>query len=112
MKGKFRGGIVYLIIVGILFMGVFFGANQSMQNHPNELNLGELIFCIENGLVQEMRIEEAGTTAYVTVLLEDDPMQTTLIVNSTVFNEYLYSLPAELLVSMNINPTEQQPSML
>ncbi len=112
MKGKFRGGIVYLIIVGTLFMGVFFGANQSMQNHPNELNLGELIFCIENGLVQEMRIEEAGTTAYVTVLLEDDPMQTTLIVNSTVFNEYLYSLPAELLVSMNINPTEQQPSML
>ncbi|ONI46992.1 cell division protein FtsH, partial [Candidatus Epulonipiscium fishelsonii] len=93
-------------------MGVFFGASQSLQNQPNELNLGELIYCIENGLVQEMRIEEAGSTAYVTVLLRDDPMQTTLIVNSTVFNEYLYSLPAELLVSMNINPTEQQPSML
>ncbi|OON97550.1 MAG: cell division protein FtsH [Epulopiscium sp. Nele67-Bin005] len=111
MKGKFKGGIIYLVIVGILFIAVFFGASQTMQNQPQELTLGELKLNIEQANVQEMYIEESGSTAFVTVILKDSGIQTTLPLNSEVFNAYLYSLPTNLLVDMNVMPTEQQPSM-
>jgi len=112
LNKKPRGSfIIYLVIIGILFVAIFLTNNTSMQNVPQTLTLSDLILNIESGNVSEMVIEEAGDIVYVTFKLQGAQNVTTLPLNSESFNDYLFSLPSEYLEMMRIVPTEQQASM-
>ncbi|OON93845.1 MAG: cell division protein FtsH [Candidatus Epulonipiscioides saccharophilum] len=103
--------ILYLVIIGILFVAMFLTNSTSMQNMPQALTLSDLILNIESGNVSEMVIEEAGDIVYVTVKLNGAQNSTVLPLNSESFNDYLFSLPSEYLESIKIIPTEQQANM-
>ncbi|MGL6173479.1 MAG: ATP-dependent zinc metalloprotease FtsH [Cellulosilyticaceae bacterium] len=111
MKGKFKGSILYLVIVGILFVAVFFGASQSLENQPNQLTYGQLKASLENGSIEKMNIELAGTEAYVTVKLKDSQTKSTVAVDQSSFLNYIDSLPTDQLVAMGADTYVQQPSL-
>ncbi|OON98783.1 MAG: cell division protein FtsH [Epulopiscium sp. Nele67-Bin004] len=112
MKGKFKGSVVYLIIIGILFVAIFLGQTVTVQNLPEQMTLTDLIINIEEGNISKLYMEEAGTMVYVTFTVDGTASQTTLSLNSDAFNEYIYSLPTEVLGNVEIIPTEQQANML
>ncbi|ONI45892.1 cell division protein FtsH [Candidatus Epulonipiscioides gigas] len=111
MNKKPKFNLIYLVIIGILFVAIFSMNNTSMQNEPQRLSLTDLILNIEAGNVSEMIIEEAGDMVYVTFKLQGSQTSTTLPLNSESFNDYLFSLPSEYLQSIKIIPTEQQANM-
>lgn len=112
MKGKFKGSILYLVIVGILFVAVFFGATQSLENQPNQLTYPGLKANIENGNVEKMDIELAGEDiSYVTVKLKDSDIKSTIEVKAANFDAYMNSFPIEQLIAMGYDTYIQQPSL-
>ncbi|MEG0325688.1 MAG: ATP-dependent zinc metalloprotease FtsH, partial [Cellulosilyticaceae bacterium] len=112
MKGKFKGSILYLVIVGILFVAVFFGATQSLENQPNQLTYPGLKANIENGNVEKMDIELAGEDiSYVTVKLKDSDIKSTIEVKAANFDAYINSFPTEQLIAMGYDTYIQQPSL-
>lgn len=112
MKGKFKGSILYLVIVAILFIAVFFGARQSFVEQPTPLNYTELINNIENKNVKTLGIEfgDAGI-AYVTVQTFDSETKSTIAVNGQVFMNYVQNLPKETFDTLSIVTNVPQPNL-
>ena len=73
MKGKMKGSMLYLIIVGILLVAILFGANQNFVSQKQQLNLGDFITNLSSGNIAKMDVELAsdGSTAYVSFKLKD-----------------------------------------
>lgn len=111
MKGKFKGSILYLVIVGILFVAVFFGTKQSFVEQPTPMSYTELITNIENKNVKSMEIEFADSDAYVTVQTFENPVKSTIPVDKTSFSSYLLGLPREVLTAIQITQNVPQPSL-
>ena len=66
MKGKMKGGMLYLVIVGILLIAILFGANQNFA--PKEqLTYSDLITGLAAGTTKDLTIRLSGDyIAYVT----------------------------------------------
>ena len=112
MKGKFKGSILYLVIVGILFVAVFFGASQSLENQPQQLTYAQLIDNLQKNNIEKMNIELAGDDiAYVTAQVKGQTGKSTVEVSQNQFMTYLETLPMDQWLAMGLDTYVQQPSM-
>nr|WP_283246143.1 ATP-dependent zinc metalloprotease FtsH [Zhenhengia yiwuensis] len=118
MKGKMKGSMLYLIIVGILLVAILFGANQNFVSQKQQLNLGDFITNLSSGNIAKMDVELAsdGSTAYVSFKLKDQgnyvasegivPMD-----QSAFFDYVLKEVPPELMATWEFDGYVQQPSL-
>ncbi|MEF9959785.1 MAG: ATP-dependent zinc metalloprotease FtsH [Niameybacter sp.] len=111
MKGKMKGGMLYLIVVGILLVAILFGANQNFA--PKEqLSLGQLMTNLSTGNVDKLDIRLSGDDiAYVSFTLKGSEEESTLPVVQSEFAQYLRTLPTEVISNMKIDSYVQQQSM-
>lgn len=112
MKGKIKGSMLYLIIVGILLVAILFGANQNFTGTKTQETLGSLMTNLSIGNIDEMTIELTGdNVAYVTFAVKGQPNKSTVPVVSSEFFEYLRTLPTEVIATMKLDSYVQQPSL-
>lgn len=111
MKGKMKGGMLYLIIVGVLLIAILFGANQNFA--PKEqLSLGQLMTNLSEGNVDQMTVRLSGDDiAYVTFTLKGSDNESTIPVVQSEFAEYLRTLPNDVIANMKLDSYVQQQSM-
>ncbi|MGL4800149.1 MAG: ATP-dependent zinc metalloprotease FtsH, partial [Cellulosilyticaceae bacterium] len=112
MKGKMKGSMLYLIIVGVLFVAVLFGANGSLSEKLPTYKYGNLKADIINNKIEEMSVElSSGGVAYVTVLPKGTTQRSTVQVDQISFMSFFDSLPIETQEALNPRTYEEQPSM-
>ena len=111
MKGKMKGGMLYLIIVGVLLIAILFGANQNFA--PKEqLSLGQLMTNLSEGNVDQMTVRWSGDDiAYVTFSIKGSENESTIPVVQSEFAEYLRTLPNDVIANMKLDSYVQQQSM-
>jgi cell division protease FtsH len=102
LKGKFKGSVLYLVIIAILFAAVFFGANSSFTEQTPVYSIGQLKTDIEKGNVEELYIKLSVEydAARVSAKLKDTGKVYTLDVPQIAFTNYLFSLPTEVIAQL------------
>ncbi|MEG0712387.1 MAG: ATP-dependent zinc metalloprotease FtsH [Niameybacter sp.] len=112
MKGKMKGSMLYLIIVGILFIAILFGANKNFTAPKTQLTLGDLMTNLETGNVDKLNVEwTTDEIAYVTFTLKGQTEKSIVPVVQAEFYNYLQSLTPEMRATMNLDGYVQQPSL-
>lgn len=112
MKGKFKGSILYLVIVAVLFIAVIFGANKSFTAQPKPMDYVELKSNIENKNIDKLQIEIAESESYVTVTKKGDTVSSTVVVPTVAFSQYMENLPKDIQDAMgSFKYTAPQPSL-
>ncbi len=105
--------MIYLIIIGVLFVGVLFGANGALSSNVPNFDYGDLITHIENETIQEMTIElsTGGNVGYVTLLPTGSEQYVTIKVDQTSFMAYIHTLTPEKITAIGLDTYEEQPSL-
>ncbi|MGL4362869.1 MAG: ATP-dependent zinc metalloprotease FtsH [Cellulosilyticaceae bacterium] len=111
MKGKMKGNMLYIVIVGILFIAVLFGASGSLNEKLPAYGYGDLKSDLLAGKIQEMSVEFSNDVAYVTVLTEGKTQTSTVLVEPNSFMSFFDNLPIEMQQALNPRTFEEQPSM-
>ncbi|MGL5674863.1 MAG: ATP-dependent zinc metalloprotease FtsH [Cellulosilyticaceae bacterium] len=112
LKGKMKGSMLYLIIIGVLFVAVIFGANGSLSEKLPTYKYGNLKADIINNKIEEMSVElSSGGVAYVTVLPKGTTQRSTVQVDQISFMSFFDSLPLETQEALNPRTYEEQPNM-
>ena len=107
-----KGSMLYLIIVGVLFVAVLFGANGSLSEKMPQYGYGDLKADIANQQIKEMSVELSSSgIAYVTVLPVDSEQRFTVQVDQVAFMSFFDSLPIETQEALNPTTYEEQPSL-
>lgn len=113
MKGKMKGGMLYLVIVGILLIAILFGANQNFA--PKEqLTYSDLMTGLAAGTTKDLTIRLSGDDiAYVTFsgVKNGTELESTIPVVQNELFEYLRTLPTEVFNAINIDTSIQQQNM-
>jgi cell division protease FtsH len=113
LKGKFKNSILYIIIIGVLFAAVLFGTRQSFVETPTALTYGQLLTNIENKNVKSLQVELGDTTSYVTVQTYDNPVKSTIAVDTTSFMQHINGLPKDVREAIEDSiPTEKPQASL
>nr|WP_307991247.1 ATP-dependent zinc metalloprotease FtsH [uncultured Niameybacter sp.] len=113
MKGKMKGGMLYLVIVGILLIAILFGANQNFAP-KDQLTYSDLITGLAAGTTKDLTIRLSGDDiAYVTFsgVKNGTELESTIPVVQNELFEYLRTLPAEVFNAINIDTSIQQQNM-
>ena len=113
MKGKMKGGMLYLVIVGILLIAILFGANQNFAP-KDQLTYSDLITGLAAGTTKDLTIRLSGDDiAYVTFsgVKNGTELESTIPVVQNELFEYLRTLPTEVFNAINIDTSIQQQNM-
>ena len=112
MKGKMKGSMLYLIIVGVLFVAILFGTNQTYVDETQMFEYSDLITGIRNGEITTFEFEIVDTSlGFVTVTPEGSIAPTSIAVVPDAFQTFINELPPELLSTLTVPFQYREPSM-
>lgn len=112
LKGKMKGSMLYLIIVGVLFIAVLFGTNQSFVEETNPFEYSDLITGLRNGSIKDIEVEYVDSSkGYVTLTPEGSLTPVVISVEPETFTNLLNDLPTDVIKAMTIETGHQGPNM-